>query len=199
MEKKPVPLMLRRVISGGQTGVDQAALRVAREFGIPTGGTAPKSWRTTAGASPWLADFGLVESEASGYAVRTRANVGAADATLILARDIHSPGTELTIRRCGKAKQPFCFPGPFGRDDSCDPTSAVAWILAVHLKRLGAFVLNVAGNSERTAPGITEQAETFLRAVFGADDSMIDRARQQNHDRELRLEFELRRRAEARR
>ena len=47
------------VISGGQTGVDQAALRAARSCGIPTGGWAPRGWLTEDGPAPWLADYGL--------------------------------------------------------------------------------------------------------------------------------------------
>lgn len=53
--------MLTKVISGGQTGVDQAALRAAKAARIPTGGYAPKGWLTEDGPAPWLADFGLIE------------------------------------------------------------------------------------------------------------------------------------------
>lgn len=49
------------VISGGQTGVDQAALRAARASGIVTGGFAPKGWATEDGPAPWLgSEYGLV-------------------------------------------------------------------------------------------------------------------------------------------
>lgn len=65
-----------KVISGGQTGVDQAALRAARAAGLPTGGWACKGWVTEAGPAPWLADFGLVECPWPGYPARTRWNVG---------------------------------------------------------------------------------------------------------------------------
>src|SRR5262249_6057013 len=44
------PAMIGKVISGGQTGVDQVALRAAKACGIPTGGWAPKGWRTEDGA-----------------------------------------------------------------------------------------------------------------------------------------------------
>lgn len=53
--------MIERVISGGQTGADQAALRAARACGIPTGGWAPRGWLTEDGPSLWLAEWGLVE------------------------------------------------------------------------------------------------------------------------------------------
>src|SRR3546814_1555156 len=67
------------VISGGQTGADQGGLLGARDAGVRTGGTAPRDWRTEDGAAPWLAEFGLVESQRKSYAARTRANAEAAD------------------------------------------------------------------------------------------------------------------------
>jgi hypothetical protein len=51
--------MLERVISGGQTGVDQAALRVAKAIGLATGGWAPLGWETEDGPASWLAGYGL--------------------------------------------------------------------------------------------------------------------------------------------
>jgi Circularly permutated YpsA SLOG family len=51
--------MIELVISGGQTGADQAGLRAARASGIRCGGMAPKGWLTEAGPAPWLADYGL--------------------------------------------------------------------------------------------------------------------------------------------
>lgn len=48
--------MLERIVSGGQTGADQAALRAARAAGLPTGGWAPRGWLTEEGPAPWLAN-----------------------------------------------------------------------------------------------------------------------------------------------
>lgn len=60
-------MTLTKIISGGQTGVDQAALRAARDLGITTSGTAPLGWITEDGPAPWLADFGLIEADWLGY------------------------------------------------------------------------------------------------------------------------------------
>ena len=54
-------MSLRKVVSGGQTGADQAGLRAARAAGIETGGWAPKGWETEEGPAPWLSDYGLKE------------------------------------------------------------------------------------------------------------------------------------------
>src|SRR5262249_48098117 len=56
-----------RVITGGQVGTDQGALRAARVAGLLTGGWAPQGWMTEGGAGTWLADFGLVECPRAGY------------------------------------------------------------------------------------------------------------------------------------
>lgn len=54
--------ILDRVISGGQSGVDQAALRAARAAGIPTGGSMPRGFLTEDGPRPDFAElYGLVE------------------------------------------------------------------------------------------------------------------------------------------
>jgi hypothetical protein len=82
------------VISGGQTGADQAALRAARACGIATGGWAPKGWLTEGPldeeghpfpktvASPWLAGWELLECDEPGWRPWPRANVRDSDATL---------------------------------------------------------------------------------------------------------------------
>jgi Circularly permutated YpsA SLOG family len=51
--------MIERVISGGQTGTDQAALREARAFGIPTGGWAPRSVRNPRSENPSISGWPL--------------------------------------------------------------------------------------------------------------------------------------------
>jgi hypothetical protein len=80
--------MLDEVVTGGQTGADQAALRAARAAGIPTGGWAPLGWlvETADGkrteAAPWLAEYGLTECPEPGFPARARANVRDSDGTL---------------------------------------------------------------------------------------------------------------------
>src|SRR6185295_18745361 len=77
---------LVRVISGGQIGADQAALRAARHLGLETGGTAPKGYRTSVGSQrELLASYGLAEGAGTGtasYVARSKKNVDDAHATL---------------------------------------------------------------------------------------------------------------------
>ena len=97
---------LRKIISGGQTGADQAGLWAARALKLEKGGTAPKNWETENGSSEHvLKPLGLVEGPA-GYRERTRMNVQDADATVVFG-NLNSPGTKLTIRFAKELGKPI--------------------------------------------------------------------------------------------
>jgi hypothetical protein len=88
--------MLVKVISGGQTGVDQAGWRAAKACGIPTGGYIPKGFLTEEGFRPEFVErYGAVETETTGYQDRTRYNVLEADGTVWFGSQ-DSPGFKLT-------------------------------------------------------------------------------------------------------
>ena len=84
-----------RVISGGQTGVDRAALDAAFELALECGGWVPAGRRAEDG--PVDARYPLRETAAGDYETRTRLNVRDSDATLILTRGRPSGGTALTV------------------------------------------------------------------------------------------------------
>lgn len=136
-------MRLGKVISGGQTGADQAGLRAARAAEIPTGGFAPRGWLTEDGPAPWLADYGLTECPGAGYPTRTAANARDSDG-MIWFGTTGSSGYQTTIRACTR----------FGR--SClivsegitTPRDVIEWMDANRIR-----VLNVAGNRESINPG----------------------------------------------
>ena len=98
--------MIKRVISGGQTGADQAGLAVAKRLGIPTGGFVPKGFLTEAGPRPDLAaEYGLEETDTSAYPERTERNVRPADGTVVFG-DARSRGSMLTARLCRRHGKP---------------------------------------------------------------------------------------------
>jgi hypothetical protein len=76
---------IQRILSGGQTGVDRAALDFAIARQIPHGGWCPAGRRAADGVLD--ARYQLMETESSGYRQRTKRNVLDADATLIIYRD----------------------------------------------------------------------------------------------------------------
>lgn len=145
-----------QVISGGQNGVDQAALRAAASLGERTGGTCPKGWRTLDGPAPWLADYGLVESGFADYPSRTYENVGNSDATLQVCEDPFSAGEICTKNATAKLNKRRLEVPP-----NRDPAFVAEWVKVNQIR-----VLNVAGNSERTCLGIGKRAEAFLVKVF---------------------------------
>jgi hypothetical protein len=147
---------LREVVSGGQTGVDQAALLAARAGGIATGGWAPKDWLTEEGPAPWLADFGLAEAPTDSYPARTRLNVRDSDATLWLG-DWHSPSRRATLDACRAIDRPFLI----AYKGVSRPSHVLDW-----LAKLDVATLNVAGDRESTSPGIGARSETFLLPLF---------------------------------
>ena len=96
---------LSRVISGGQTGAEQAALFAAEACGIPTGGSAPEGWQTAAGPNPrLLADRFSLCAQRGGHAQSLRANILDADGTLWLAYEFAGPDEQVchrALESCG--------------------------------------------------------------------------------------------------
>lgn len=152
--------IIKQLISGGQTGADQAALRAAKAAGIPTGGCAAKGWMTEDGPAPWLADYGLVECLGEpGYPLRTRMNVELASACLWFGNP-HSPGGKLTTRLCIEHNI-----DTFTVISQSTPVDVACWI-ADGIAAQPPIVLMVAGNRESKSPGIGAKVEAFLQEVF---------------------------------
>ena len=97
-------LPIQKIISGGQTGADRAALDVARVCDIPHGGWCPKGRRAEDG--PIADGYHLQELDSASYPKRTRANVQEADLTLIFSHGPLSGGSLLTRRVASTLKKP---------------------------------------------------------------------------------------------
>jgi len=78
---------LRKIISGGQTGVDRAALDAAMNLGIEIGGWCPRGRTALDGVIP--AKYPLIETHGKSYQTRTKWNVRDSDGTLILCLSEH--------------------------------------------------------------------------------------------------------------
>ena len=146
---------LEKVVSGGQTGVDRAALDVALELSIPCGGWCPKGRRAEDGSIP--AKYPLQESPTTNYAERTALNVKESDGTLILSRGSLRGGTALTKTFAERYQRPCLV---VDLQNATTPQIS-DWLLVNSIR-----VLNVAGPRESSQPGITRQSVAFLRMLF---------------------------------
>lgn len=158
-----MPLRLKKIISGGQTGADQGGLEAAEKLGIPTGGKMPKGFRTEIGSAPELAErFGLDELASDEYPPRTRYNVVDSDATIIFGR-VTEPGSRLTKRMCQDSHKPCLVVEDF--DDR------ELRLVGEFIERYKVEVLNIAGNRESGNPGIQKKVRQFLLRALRKDDA----------------------------
>ncbi len=147
---------LEKVVSGGQTGVDRAALDAALNAGLPIGGYCPAGRLAEDGRVP--DHYPLVEIAEGGYAERTEQNVIESDGTLILNMGALSEGTLLTAEYAEKHGKPCLI---LEMDDT--PTTA---IVTEWLNRYDIAILNVAGPRESKSPGIYQRVFRYLGEVF---------------------------------
>lgn len=161
LRPRPPSLRLLRVISGGQTGVDRAALDAALACGIEIGGWCPRGRRAEDGR---IADhYPLYETESGTYAERTRLNIRDADATLILSAGALTGGTLLTQTLAQQRGVPLLVV-----DRSAPTPEDAARRILDWLEQHGIQVLNVAGPRESTRPGIYQWARDVLEAAWKA-------------------------------
>ena len=159
--------MVARIISGGQTGVDQAALRAAASLRVAIGGWCPPGRLSEDGAIPAI--FPLTETPADRSPLapgvprsqRTEWNVRDSDGTLLLLPgdlDLADPGTRWTADCAAHYRKPLLIADPA---DLADVPRVRHWIEARGIK-----TLNLAGPSESFSPGIGALAEMFARKVL---------------------------------
>jgi hypothetical protein len=148
--------MLTKIVSGGQTGVDRAALDLALELGFPCGGWCPKGRKAEDGPLP--AHYPLIEIPTNICAVRTKWNVRDSDGTLLLVRGPLTCGSKLTADVAVRERRPVLV---FDLPEDSGPDAIRLW-LDLH----SILVLNVAGPRESGAPGIYAHAKAILRQVL---------------------------------
>jgi hypothetical protein len=150
--------MLDQIISGGQTGADQAAWRAARAFGVPTGGWMPQGFLTEDGPRPEFVErYAAAEMPTDSYPARTEQNVRDSDATVWFGVTTTS-GAHATVGACQRLGKP-CL--PVDPDASFEPSHVATWIAENRVR-----TLNVAGNRESEETGIGERVERFVGQVL---------------------------------
>ena len=167
-----------KLISGGQTGADVGGLEAARLLGIPTGGTAPKGYKSAGPPSHGakLRDvYKLAEDASADYVPRTMKNVDDAAATIAFLLK-NSPGTGKTIGYAQTGRWQHGNPTaglhvgghrPVLVLDKADSESAAKAIEDM-LTKLNPQTLNVAGHREGSMPGLEQAVKrALMRALSG--------------------------------
>jgi len=144
-----------KIISGGQTGADRAALDFALSRGIPHGGWCPRGRMAEDG--PLSPRYHLSETPSPEPAQRTEWNVRDSDATVIFSiNEVLEGGSALTAELAARYRKPWLHISLI-RDGRC-----AAELLSDFLHRRQCRILNVAGPRESREPGVG----SFVRAAL---------------------------------
>ncbi|NNC66035.1 MAG: hypothetical protein HKN84_14720 [Gammaproteobacteria bacterium] len=156
------PNRLKKIVSGGQTGADRAALDVAMALGLETGGRVPNGRRAEDGRIP-VRYSGLIETDTESYQTRTALNVRDADATLIFSFGEATGGTALTLKLAQSSQKPFLAVDleSAAREDAAERVRE--WLAETCVR-----VLNVAGPRESGEPRITAAVTGVLTDALTA-------------------------------
>lgn len=151
---------ISKIVSGGQTGVDRAALDFAIEKDFEFGGYVPKG-RIAEDGKIDQKYIGLIETETSDSSERTARNITNSDATLILSNGKLAGGSKITEELAERLQKPH-----FHVDFSCANSDkalieTLDWLSSVYCLKL-----NVAGPRASEDPHIYDQTKRFLAQLF---------------------------------
>ncbi|MGW8192781.1 MAG: putative molybdenum carrier protein [Desulforhopalus sp.] len=153
--------MLKKIISGGQTGADRAGLDSAIQHNIAHGGAIPRGRRAEDGVLP--DHYNLKELPTSSYPKRTEQNVVDADATVIFSHGPLANGSLLTRNKAVQHGKP-CLHLDLSKVDSVRSADLVMEFIVKNRVE----VLNIAGPRASGDPTIYHATRTVLDAVLGA-------------------------------
>jgi hypothetical protein len=154
--------MITRIISGGQTGADRAALDFAIKHSIPHGGWLPKGRKAEDGRLP--DHYQLQEMPSGDYSKRTKQNILDSDGTLLVSHGFLTGGSALTQFLAEEHKKP-CLHIDLNLLSMQEAVQIIdKWIQSHKLK-----VLNVAGPRASKDPKIYEATMHLLETTFLAN------------------------------
>ena len=151
--------MINKIISGGQTGVDRAALDVAIKLTIPHGGWIPQGRLTEDGPLP--PEYQLKETRSTSYANRTEKNVLEGDATLIISRGALTGGSEYTRDMALKHNRLWLH-----IDLNKIPAFQAAIAINDWISNKGIEILNVAGPRASKDPKIYKDTLNIIESCY---------------------------------
>jgi hypothetical protein len=151
--------MLTKIVSGGQTGADRAALDWAIKRGLPHGGWCPKGRKAEDGTIDQR--YQLIETPSDDYSQRTEWNLRDSDATAIFSiRTELRGGSALTVELAGRYNKPLIH--------LCQENEQAdhAQELRSFIERFGIAVLNVAGPRASEEPRVYQFVLGVLDSAF---------------------------------
>ncbi|MFC1811730.1 putative molybdenum carrier protein [Thermodesulfobacteriota bacterium] len=154
--------MVKKIVSGGQTGADQAALDTAIKLGIAHGGWISKGRKTENGPLP--EKYQLQEMDTDSYAKRTEQNVIDSDGTLIISHGNLTGGSDYTRKMAIQYNRPWIHIDLKQTITFTAAESIRSWILDHHIE-----TLNVAGPRESTDPEIYQAVTDVLETAMHMD------------------------------
>jgi hypothetical protein len=156
-----------KIVSGGQTGVDRAALDAALAIGAEVGGWCPEGRTAEDGSISGL--YPLTELLGAGYPERTRQNVTGSDATVIIYFGHPSGGTELTIQYCSEENRPYLLL------DAEEIEAQIGIARLLDFVKLNAIdTLNVAGPRASSEPRAYSYAREVIQGFLKLDGAIPD-------------------------
>lgn len=159
---RPLPAtrlcLVERIISGGQTGVDRAALDFAIKHGLPHGGWCPRGRWAEDGAIE--NHYELNETPDTSCAQRTEWNVRDSDGTVILTVTARLTGGSALTRKLALLYGKPCLHLARDRDGDSAPAKLREFVRSRHIK-----VLNVAGPRLSTEPAAGSFTTEVLEAL----------------------------------
>ena len=153
-------ISIRKIISGGQTGVDRAALDAALTNDIEIGGYVPRGRLAEDGRIPERYT-GLIETNSENYSERTHLNVVNSDATLVLTNGEPVGGSKLTADLAAEYQKPLLHIDIGSSESKELLAAALEWIQEVR-----PAVLNIAGPRASEEPAIYGPAFELLNNVI---------------------------------
>ena len=150
-----------KIISGGQTGVDRAALDLALKHGVDCGGWCPAGRLDEFGRIP--DQYPVQELDAGGFSERTLQNVKDSDGTVIIYTGKLGGGTEQTVRFCQELRRPYQL-----IDAAKISAEDAAKLIADFVPDHEIDLLNVAGPRQSEWPEGYDYASRALEAFLNA-------------------------------
>ncbi len=151
--------MLKKIVSGGQTGADRAALDFAIQYGIPHGGWVPKGRKAEDGPLP--RKYRVKETRSANYPERTEQNVIHSDGTVIISHGSLTEGSANTEKMSVKHNRPRLH-----LDMKRLTVREASQMLRAWMAENNIEVLNVAGPRKSNNPLIYETTLEVLKATF---------------------------------